>query len=223
MGIGRNQKDFLGSGALDDLGSSKEGGVVPMGAVENALTDFAIAFMRDATANLEQSNAVSSGTLSESMTFNISEFGNAYRLTINLADYYDFVNKGVKGVKASVKAPDSPYQFKNLGVSQKFQTALKSWIRREGLKTRLRNEARVTEAFYPNRKTKVLDPETSQAKSIGRAIKWSGLRATHFLDNAYDKNYPELAGRISEALGGAFSIYMRNTFENVDDNRKRPR
>ena len=49
-------------------------------------------------------------------------------LKIRLLDYYDYVNKGVKGVKSSRNAPSSPYQYKNLGMSQDGRASLRKYI-----------------------------------------------------------------------------------------------
>jgi hypothetical protein len=45
-----------------------------------------------------------------------------------MADYYDFINKGVKGTISQAKAPGSPYSFKN-----KKPPLFKEWSYRKGL------------------------------------------------------------------------------------------
>ena len=84
--------------------------------VEAVLAEFAQEYIRDAANNLQAAGAVSSGELIKSMRFLVSPVNQGYKLSILIADYYDFVNKGVRGVKASDKAPNSPYSFKTLSV-----------------------------------------------------------------------------------------------------------
>ena len=52
------------------------------------------------------------------------------RVDIYLPYYYDYVNKGVKGVQSQNNAPNSPYSFKNYGMSADGRKNIKDLIRR---------------------------------------------------------------------------------------------
>ncbi len=64
------------------------------------------------------------GGLEQSIKMPIKMFGNRMTAILYLADYYDYLNKGVKGIGGTkksgpnkgrpwqIKAPESPYQFK---------------------------------------------------------------------------------------------------------------
>ena len=203
INIARSQQSSLDENFYDTLGSSKTDEGIEITQIEDVLIKWAGDFALAAKTNLEQSDAVSSADLSESIKFNLTIAATKYRLDITMLDYYDFVNKGVRGIESNAKAPNSPYQFRKRSVSPAFLEALTKWVRREGLKSRILPEAVVTERVY-KRKAKVLGPqdkERSLAYLIGRSIKRKGVRATGFFDKAYDKLYPRLAEDLAKALG----------------------
>ena len=71
--------------------------------------------------NLEQSAVNTQGT---QLSIEVG-----YRADSEQAKYYDFVNKGVKGVRSGEPA-DSPYSFKNDKPSLSMQLAIAKWYRR---------------------------------------------------------------------------------------------
>lgn len=203
INISRSQRSALDEGFLDTLGTGRSEEGISITSTEDVLIKWAGDFILAAQQNLDGSDAVSSGELSNSIKFTINVAATKYRLDISMADYYDFVNKGVRGIESNAKAPGSPYQFRKRSVSPAFLEALTKWVRREGLKSRIIPEAAVTERVY-KRKAKVLGPqdkERSLAYLIGRSIKRKGVRATGFFDKAYDKLYPRLAEDLAKALG----------------------
>jgi molybdate transport system substrate-binding protein len=56
----------------------------------------------------------------------VSKDGNTLR--IYMANYYDFVNKGVRGVKNYKNAPNSPYKYKNYKMSEEGRKSIKQYI-----------------------------------------------------------------------------------------------
>jgi len=213
INIRRSQKEALSEGFFDTLGSEKTDEGISIATTEDVLIAWAGQFIRQAQANLDRADAVSSGELASSMKFDLVIAATKYRLDISMADYYDFVNKGVRGIESAAKAPGSPYQFRKRSVSKAFLDALTKWVRREGLKSRIIPEAAVTERVY-KRKAKVLgvqDKERSLAYLIGRSIKRKGVRRTGFLDDAYAKLYPQLGEDLAKALGEDVS----NTFRRL--------
>lgn len=213
INITRSQNEALGEGFFEQGGISKTDEGITISNIENVLIAWAGEFILQAQTNLDKADAVSNSDLSDSMDFVLTFAGTKYRLDIVMLDYYDFVNKGVKGILSAARAPKSPYQFRKLSVSPAFLEALTKWVRREGLKSRIIPEAAVTERVY-KRKAKVLgvqDKERQLAYLIGRIIKRNGLRRTGFLDDAYAKLYPQLSEDLSKALGEGVS----NTFRRL--------
>jgi len=81
-----------------------------------------------------------SGNLRQSVKFNTKIFGESFATELYLADYYDYINKGVRGAESSERAPDSPYSYKD---KQPPASALKEWSHRKGL-----NEWAVSKSIF---------------------------------------------------------------------------
>ena len=71
-----------------------------------------------------------SGKLRQSVRFTTIIFGQSFVTELYLADYYDYINKGVRGAESSERAPDSPYSYKD---KQPPVSALKQWSHTKGL------------------------------------------------------------------------------------------
>ena len=91
--------------------------------------------------SVQKENLTFKGNLLESIKMPVKMFGFRLTATLFLADYYDFVNKGVKGIGGKrksgrlkgqgweIKAPNSPYSFKRgPRVSH-----IKQWAKSKGL------------------------------------------------------------------------------------------
>ena len=81
-----------------------------------------------------------SGELRKSVIFKTDVFGETFTTQLFLADYYDFINKGVRGAESSDRAPDSPYSYKD---KQPPVSALKTWSYNRGL-----NEWAVSKSIF---------------------------------------------------------------------------
>lgn len=78
--------------------------------------------------------------LSQSIHFTAEIMGTRFVFELRMADYYDYVNKGVKGRFERKKAPNSPYRFKDKMPPVK---SLSLWARKRGL-----NEFAVAKSIY---------------------------------------------------------------------------
>jgi hypothetical protein len=224
INIRRSQKEALGEGYFEQGGISKTDEGITVSNIENVLIAWAGEFILQAQTNLDKADAVSSSDLSDSMDFVLTFAGTKYRLDIVMLDYYDFVNKGVRGAVRSDKAPNSPYSYKKgtpIGKRKKgsklvptpFILSLLKWITNEGQKSRITREAAVTERVY-KRKAKVIQPKDdnlSRAYLMRKRIIANGLKPTRFLDDAYAKLYPQLGEDLAKALGEDVS----NTFRRL--------
>lgn len=162
--------------------------------VEAVLAEFAKEYIKDASNNLQSAGAVSSGELIKSMRVNIAPVNNGYKLSIMIADYYDYVNLGVRGVKSS-KAPASPYSFKTLTVGYEMANSINKWAIRHNLKAVNQNKV------FKHRQVKTFsDTSMSTAFAIATGIKKKGLSATYFWDKTYNTLVPELGPRLAKAL-----------------------
>ena len=69
--------------------------------ITSVLEFYGIQFIKDVSEEIRKKQLINSGNLSSSMSQKITKEDNKTTLDIYIADYYRFVDKGVKGVKSS--------------------------------------------------------------------------------------------------------------------------
>lgn len=175
--ISQAQAEALAEGFLDDIGED----IKPTKTLSKLFLACA-KIIEEAQNNLNSSDRVASGALSESMKIidPVNE-GKNIRIDISMLHYWKFVNDGVKGVKSG--QPNSKYAFKNLIVGKKMLKAIRKWLVKEGLKTKAKGQGRPISKRERKRKT-ITDKTTSAAYAISRSIKAKGLKKTNFLTKA---------------------------------------
>ena len=185
--ISARQKQIINSGYLDLLGESiSQSEIVSLDTITDSLYYLAAKYAEIATNNLEKSNAVASGALSDSIkVLPIQILGKVYSISIRIADYYKFVDQGVKGW-ADEKGGNSPYHFKKYkGKSgqknSKMVTAIRKWL----ISQSLQSTSIKKPITHRERKQKsITDTSTQTAIIISRSIRKKGLRSTHFWTDA---------------------------------------
>jgi len=110
----------------------------PTSLVE-VLNNLAAEMIRCLQATIDKDNLVFKGNLRDKMRMPVRLFGTTLVAELYLEDYYKFMDKGVKGVptfkdgsnnpRASLKAPNSPFQFKR-GPKVEY---ISEWARSKGL------------------------------------------------------------------------------------------
>jgi hypothetical protein len=153
----------------------------------DALNEFRGEYVRELTNSLTEKNLISSGQLGESIKLNVQPkvklFGQIYRMQIRMAEYGENVDKG--------RAPG-----KGLPVG-----VLEQWL------------------SYPNTLQKVTGQDKqlkdyerkSLAFVINRSIKRKGIKPKNWIQPAFDKVTPKIAGVVEAAI--AEDIEM--TFEQI--------
>ncbi len=132
---------MLSSGLLDRLASSRtnfaELNQLPI--LEQYIILSASNFILKVKENIEVLGISDTGALSDDISSGeLVKESNGYSIEVGYpsgskaAKYYDFVNKGVKGVKSGT--PNSPYAFKNIGVGRAMLQNIKSWVDRNGIR-----------------------------------------------------------------------------------------
>jgi hypothetical protein len=112
------------------------------------------------------------------------------------ADYYDFVNQGVKGVFNKSKAPNSDYSFKNLGVSPDMLKSFKEYIARTGSKGLKK------QSLIRKNKKKQADIITKEAMSMALATKIGGIKPMNFVEPAVGAKRLKVLNRaLSKEIG----------------------
>jgi hypothetical protein len=98
---------------------------------------------------------------------------------ITSADYYDYVDKGVKGITKN-KAPKSPYQFKNLYTPPAMIESFKRWAAAAGIKS----VGNRTLSFKGKKREKALDDQTKVAKQLAVFTKLGGIKPMNYIEPA---------------------------------------
>jgi hypothetical protein len=211
------QSELLSSGTLNQLGASKEDflKLEKLPVLEQYLILAAANFIKKVKDNIEVLGISDTGALSDDIAqgdlikepygYSISL---GYPANSKAAKYYDFVNKGVKGVKSGT--PNSPYSFKNLGVSRSMLKNISSWVNRNGIK---RNDVSITKRQAKRESLSKMVGEASKKKSIAYAvavnIKKKGLRKTGYFDSAVNEYFGrDFAVGVSKILGQDIKVLI---------------
>ena len=145
--------------------------------------------------NLEKNTPVSSGKLTSSYeVLGVKETKTGYRLEIGVgADYSDYVDKGVKGIRNKRKTyPNQDgkhYQFKTYFMPPEALVKLEGWMRRKNMEIEATNliEGR-----------QMLPQISSSAKRMAYYIKKYGIEGKQFVKKSIDEATPQFNIDIQE-------------------------
>ena len=221
--INQLQAELLSSGVLDKLGASQQDfaslGTLPV--LEQYLILAAANFIQKVKDNIEVLGISDTGSLSDDISSGeLVKESNGYSIEVGYprgskaAKYYDFVNKGVKGVKSGT--PNSPYAFKNIGVGRAMLQNIKSWVDRNGIR---RNDVAITRRQATRQSLSNMVSEASRSKNLAYAvavnIKKRGLRKTGFFDSAVDSYFGrDFAVSVSKIIGQDIKVLIRQNGNN---------
>lgn len=215
--IAQAQARFLKSGGLSRLGTDRPVSQ-NLGTVKAMLALYAEEFITLANQKLNENNSVNTGTLSDSIDFQVTRMGTAFNLKLLVADYYDYVNKGVQGKGKKNQNKTSPYKFKFINPSKSHVEAIRKWIK-EG-----RQKVKVSDIKYGKTRQEgkaipIGKKEQSLAYIIARSTKQKGLRATNFWDDSFNTTFKDLGLQLSKALGFDINIDLNNIVQGVKKKR----
>jgi len=166
-------------------------GVEEMSALEKVLHDFGNEMQAGLQKELSKSgkhgmNQIDSGGLYQSIDFSTEIFGSLFSFKLSLANYYDYVNKGVKGYKKSSRSPNSPYKF---GIKQ----------------------PPITSGFKLWAKKRRLNPF-----AVAKSIRDKGTEGSHFYDKVVTpQRLKELQRDLSKATKEDVSVLVQATAQGI--------
>ncbi len=143
-----------------------------------------------------------SGKLEDNIDIVANEDGTGVYL--NMIDYYDFVNKGVKGVNSSKNAPNSPYQYKTYGMPKSARKGLKEYINSGKASIAVVNTKKTTIGAEKKR-ISLIDLKVNQ---LVYNIKKYGIKTTSYLDNAMNEVLPKLSEDMLILIGRAIVVQI---------------
>lgn len=138
---------------------------------------------QQAKSNLTKKKHKDTSTLYNGIQYKVEETRSGARLIFSFGsadDYWNFVDKGVKGVKSSRKAPDSPFKF-GTGTGRKggLTAGIMGWVKRKRFQFR-------------NKKTGQFISYESTSFLIIRSIWNKGLATTNFFTKPFEQAFKRL-------------------------------
>jgi hypothetical protein len=206
-----------------DFGGDTKQGALKLNAVEKVMYDAATKFIGLAQQRINAKKKVDRGNLSDISVSTIQKTGNKYSLTIGYdktnpaSEYYDFQNKGVKGIKSG--QPNSPYKFRTLSVSKNMVEAILQWYLRHKNYIRNEDQRKGLSPLQIKRKTiaNVADPKIKLrqlAINTAKNIKKKGIGRVGFFDDNLDKAFgQEFQTKLAQALGQDIALTITQTFK----------
>lgn len=197
MSFAEAQQKLLNTNFLDSNADSKAIYIV----LEDTLNEYAEKFLLNLEKAMNESRVTASGNLIDKTRYEIVE-ENGVTFRILMPEYYDYVNKGVKGVRSSKNAPGSPYQFKNYGMSQEGRNSLMKWM--SSGKYKISN---VRKPIGFEKKNKKISKNTDLETLIYN-IKKYGIKKRGFFDKAVKETFGDFKEVISQQVGNTIAISL---------------
>ncbi len=190
--------------------------------LEKILYDSGLEFNDTIRRNLEKSGSIASGGLADVSAPQVYQEGTNYVLGVGYPlgskqmKYYDFINKGVKGVggvKAKPNKNSGKYSFKSPNPSYFMANAIARWLRDAKRKVSA-DRLDLSKVQKKRRKlSKMVDEATSRRKlsfAIASKVKRDGIRATYYFDRAVNKVFNQgFREAIETAIGADILIQIR--------------
>jgi hypothetical protein len=210
------QDELLTSGYLDTLADDPvdPGSAPTNNAVSDLIIKLAGEFVIAVQENLDRLGKVSTGGLTDGVSAgDLVQSGSTYTLEIGYdkndpsAKYWDFVNKGVRGIRSGQPA-SSPYQFRKLSAPPVMVEAIKGWLRVNGIAARNEDQREDLSRLQQKRRNIAAeqDPQGDFAYAIALAIKRRGLPYTGYFDQAVNAYFGKT---FAQAVAKAASFDVR--------------
>lgn len=212
---------------LDSLKPTDDLELATRQGVEKYLLGAAQTFLDRAKDNIRKANLTASGALQDDLTFEFEAGNNTYVISIGYppeskaAEYYDYVNKGVRGYVSG--NPNSTYKFNSPYPNKKMAANILLWARK--LSIRDKYDANVNKTRF-GRKRKSLTKMVNEAQSlkglayaIATSIKKKGIKKSRFFDEAKDFTFgQEFVDGLAKIYGKQIAVVIKSTF-NGNNNR----
>ena len=206
-----------------DVGGIERQPELQLNAVEKVMKEAAERFIVLAKRRINAKKKVDRGNLGDISISSIQKTGNKYSLTIGYdksnpaSEYYDFQNKGVKGIKSG--QPNSPYKFRTLSVSKNMVEAILQWYLRH--KNYIKNDDQKFKLTRVQKKQKSIASLASSTKNLrqlaintAKNIKKKGIGRVGFFDDNLDKAFgQEFQAKLAQALGQDIALTITQTFK----------
>jgi hypothetical protein len=194
---------------------------------ESVLVDAGSLFIYLAQKRIQAKNKIDTGALSDLQITSVSKEANRYSLTIGYPDgspawdYYDFQNKGVKGLKSG--NPNSIYAYKSLGVSKKMINSLMAWYTRHSIFSLKEDQKKNLSGLQRKRKSiSSIVSKANKLQSLAYAtaisIKKKGLPKINFIDDNIEIAFNDaFIAKLELALGEDILLKFKQEFNGYNN------
>lgn len=189
---------------LPNVGSEKDEFVKV--EILNTIEQLGIDFRLRCIELLNQRGVTASGNLEDSISQPIIVTkGSVVTMTIKMADYYDYTNKGVKGWADSSRAPNSPYQFKTKGMNAEGRKSIEEYVKSGQKKVTTFSPAykELEKKFSRRGGKQLIDFQVNNAIF---GIKKKGIRAKRWFDDAVKDVFGDAEKVMAEAFGKDITV-----------------
>jgi len=160
------------------------------------LEKFGKFIVQQSKSNLSKKKKKDRGNLYDSLRYELEVHKNSFSLAFYMEDYGKFVDKGVKGISSSAKAPSSPYKFgTGTGIKGGLSKGIDGWVRRKGIQFR-------------DSSGKFISYD-STSYLIRNSIWNKGLETTNFFERPFELAFKKIPDEITEAYGLELESLMK--------------
>jgi hypothetical protein len=161
-------------------------------SVVDELNKFGKYVQQQAKSNLSKKKKKDTSKLYNGINYTTTKTKDGAVLAFDFKDansYWEFVDKGVKGVSSSAKAPNSPFKF-GTGTGRKggLTDGVNGWVKRKRIQ-------------FKDRKSGKFLSYKSTAFLIMRSIWHKGLETTNFFTKPFEQAFQRLPEDIYAAYG----------------------
>lgn len=200
------QKIVLENGFVQSTGNERLT-VIDKEEIGRILFERGELFKDEWTRVINQKGIVASGNIERDLTFYLEEGTDTATLYIKYPEYAKFVDRGVKGVRSSRNAPDSPYKFKNYGMSAEGRASLKKWLTSGKAKVSSRDVQKYG-AVRTEKKFKKISEADSKLNTLIYNIKKYGIKKRNFITPVVEKSFQGFEQELADAIGKKVSIVI---------------
>jgi len=152
---------------------------------------------------------IASGDIETNLKFYLVDKPNVVELNIEYVKYATFVDRGVKGVKSSKNAPDSPYQFKDYKMADEGRKSLRKWLTSGKAKFRA-SDVKKYGAVKTESKFKKISEADQRLNTLIYNIKKYGIKKRDFINPVVQKMLNGFEQELADTIGKTVVI---NIFE----------
>jgi len=158
------------------------------------LDNFGKFIVQQSRTNLTKKGKKDRGNLYNSISYELNVSKSSFQLSFKMTDYGEFIDKGVKGVSSSRKAPNSPFKFgTGTGAKGGLTKGVDGWVQRKRIQFKDRGNGR----FMSYKQTAFL---------IRNSIWNKGIETTNFFTRPFELAFKKLPDELIEA----YSLEVEN-------------